>query len=513
MTKPTFDVAAVRRQFPALAQKHGDREAVFFDGPAGSQVPDRVIAAIGDYLRTMNANHGGVFSTSRRSDALLDEAHRAASDFVGADDPECCYFGANMTSLTFALSRAISRTWNAGDEIMVTRLDHDANITPWVSAARNAGVTVRYIGIRPDCTLDLDDFHKQLSSRTRLVAVGAASNAVGTVNPIAEVAAAAHAVGAKVFCDAVHYAPHRLIDVAAWQVDSLACSAYKFFGPHVGLMWGRRELLESLTAYRLRPAPNDLPGKWMTGTQNHEGIAGVLAAIDYLADLGRSSPAQSRREALVTAYEKIIAYERPLAERLQSGIDRLQQYTSWGNTDTARFGKRVATFSITHRTLPAVEVAQRLDEAGIYVWNGNFYALPLTLALGVEPNGARPHRPAALQYERRSGLLARCFGDDGIAMTLVPALGGRKILVERLAAPSGLDDEPWLAERPFHVVAEGELRLDLPSIDTWLCRATVSRDVLAFGRDFSPLWLSRAGARCNSAQERNPNPRAATDRR
>lgn len=386
-TQPKFDVAAVRKKFPALAQKHGEREAVFFDGPAGSQVPESVITAIGDYLRTMNANHGGVFATSRRSDALLDEAHRAAADFVGSDDPDCCYFGGNMTSLTFALSRALSRTWNAGDEIMVTRLDHDGDVSPWVLAARDAGVTVRHIGIRPDCTLDLDDFRRQLSPRTRLVAVGAASNAVGTVNPVAEIAATAHAVGAEVFCDAVHYAPHRLIDVAAWDVDFLVCSAYKFFGPHVGLMYGKRELLESLTAYKLRPAPNELPGKWMTGTQNHECIAGVLAAIDYLADLGRDDATQNRRAALVAAFQKIVAYERPLAERFQRGVDQLPQFKSWGITDVARFGERVATFSISHRTLPSIEVARRLDAAGVYAWHGNFYALPLTETLGVEPTG------------------------------------------------------------------------------------------------------------------------------
>lgn len=386
-TRSSLDVSGIRKRFPALAQRHGEREAVFFDGPAGSQVPESVIAAIGDYLRTMNANHGGVFSTSRRSDALLEEAHRAAADFVGTDDPDCCYFGGNMTSLTFALSRALSRTWTVGDEIMVTRLDHDGDVSPWVLAARDAGVTVRHIGIRPDCTLDLDDFRRQLSPRTRLVAVGAASNAVGTVNPVAEMAAAAHAVGAKLFCDAVHYAPHRLIDVAAWDVDFLVCSAYKFFGPHIGLMYGKRALLESLTAYKLRPAPNELPGKWMTGTQNHECIAGVLAAINYLADLGRDDASQTRRAGLVSAFEKIAAYERPLAERFQRGVDRLPQYKSWGITDPARFGERVATFSISHRTLPSIEVARRLDAAGVYAWHGNFYALPLTETLGVEPAG------------------------------------------------------------------------------------------------------------------------------
>lgn len=382
-----FDVAAIRRQFPSLARPHGGREAVFFDGPAGSQVPQSVIDAIAGYLKTCNANHGGVFATAVESDALLDEAHRAAADFVGADDPECCSFGANMTTLTLALSRALAKTWNAGDEIIVSRLDHDANVTPWVLAARDAGVTVKRIGIRPDCTLDLDDYRAQLSHRTRLVAVGAASNAVGTVNPIAEIAEAAHAVGAKVFVDAVHYAPHRRIDVAKWGCDFMICSAYKFFGPHVGLMWGRRELLESLTAYKLRPSPNDLPGKWMTGTQSHEGIAGVRAAIEYLADLGRSSPSQSRREALDAAFLKIACYEHCLGLRLQRGLDQLPQFKNWGVKNTDETHERVPTFSISHRTLPSIEVARRLAAAGVFAWHGNFYALPLTETLGVEPAG------------------------------------------------------------------------------------------------------------------------------
>lgn len=381
----SFDVAAIRARFPALSQKHGSREAVFFDGPAGSQVPESVVEAISNYLRTMNANHGGVFATAVRSDAMLDEAHRAVADFVGADDPDCCYFGANMTSLTFALSRALAQTWNRGDEIIVSRLDHDADFTPWVLAARDAGVNVKMIDVRPDCTLDLEDLRTKLSPRTRLVAVGCASNAVGTVNPVAKIAEMAHAVGAKVFLDAVHYAPHRRIDVAAWQCDFLACSAYKFFGPHVGMIWGRRELLESLPAYKVRPAPNELPGKWMTGTQNHEGISGTLAAIDYLA--GLTGKTTSRREGLDAAFAAIGRYETELAVELQAGFDRLPQFRSWGITDPKRFDERVPTFSISHRTLPSIEVARRLAAAGIYVWHGNFYALPLTETLGVEPQG------------------------------------------------------------------------------------------------------------------------------
>jgi cysteine desulfurase family protein (TIGR01976 family) len=407
-----FNLAARRKLFPALARRHADREAVFFDGPAGSQVPESVIEAISRYLRGTNANHGGVFATAVESDALLDDAHEAAADFVGATDPSGCYFGANMTTLTFALSRALARTWRTGDEVIVSRLDHDADVTPWTMAAADVGAVVRHIGIRPDCTLDLDELHRILSPRTRLVAVGCASNAVGTVNPVAEITAMAHAVGAKVFLDAVHYAPHRRIDVAGWGCDFLAASAYKFFGPHVGLVWGRPDLLEELTAYKVRPSSNELPGKWMTGTQNHEGIAGVLAAIEYLADLGRASAAAegadpagataagstaaatdagqtslSRPAALDQAFRAIDAYERTLGARLQTGLDRLPQFQSFGITEVARFAERVPTFSIRHRTLPSIEVARRLAQAGIFAWHGNFYALPLTETLGVEPEG------------------------------------------------------------------------------------------------------------------------------
>ena len=388
--EPAFDLAACRGQFPALRTLVGERQAVFFDGPAGSQVPARVVEAIGSYLTTMNANHGGVFATSRRSDEALDEAHRAAADFLGADDPWCVAFGANMTTLAFAMSRSLARTWRPGDEIIVTRLDHDANVSPWVFAALDAGVTVRHVELnRDDCTLDLADFHSKLSSRTRLVAIGAASNAVGTINSLPSIIRAAHAVGALVFVDAVHYAPHRRIDVQAWGCDLLAASAYKFCGPHVGLLWGRADLLESLTAYKVRPATNDLPGRWMTGTQNHEGIHGLRAAIDYLADLGRSvqPTVTDRRAALDAAFVAIAQYERGLSRHLLTGLAALPEVRVWGITDLARLDERVPTVSITHRRLPPRAVAERLAEAGIFVWHGNFYALPLTEALGLEPEG------------------------------------------------------------------------------------------------------------------------------
>ncbi len=388
-TRP-FDPFWSRPQFPALQGSIAGQQAVFFDGPAGSQVPQCVLDAISDYLVRMNANHDGLFATSRASDELLHEAHCALADFVGADDPDCIVFGANMTSLTFAVSRALTKTWKPGDEILLSRLDHDANVSPWVLAAQDAGATVRHIDIRrEDCTLDMDDFRSKLSSRTRLVAVGAASNALGTINPIAEICRAAHDVGALVFCDAVHYAPHGRIDVSDLDCDLLVCSAYKFFGPHVGVLWARRELLENLPAYKVRPAPNAIPGRWMTGTQNHEGIAGTLAAVEYLAELGRTfGPADANRPAaLDAAFATITTYEQRLADRLIAGLESRPEITVWGLTDASRREERVPTLGITHTRYTPTELAQSLAEQNIFVWHGNFYALPVTEALGLEPEG------------------------------------------------------------------------------------------------------------------------------
>jgi cysteine desulfurase family protein (TIGR01976 family) len=386
-----FNVQWCRSQFPALSTEISERPAVFFDGPAGSQVPRRVIDAVADYLARCNANHGGLFKTSQESDSLLESAHRALADFLNTPDPATVAFGPNMTSITFALSRALAKTWRPGDEVLVTRLEHDANFTPWVLAARDAGATVRYVGIRgDDCTLDLDDFAGKLSARTRLVAVGCASNAVGTINPIEEIVEAAHRHGALVFADAVHHAPHARIDVDRWGCDFLVCSAYKFFGPHVGVLWGRRELLESLPAYKVRPAPDTVPERWMTGTQNHEGIAGTLAAIEYLADLGRvvsDEPPRDRCKMLDAAYEWITAYERDLVAELIEGLGGIPGVKIWGITDPARYGWRVPTVSITHRRCAPREVAKYLGGRGIFVWAGNCYAQPLTEALGVEPEG------------------------------------------------------------------------------------------------------------------------------
>ena len=365
------------------------QRAVYFDGPAGSQVPDRVIRAVSSYLAATNANHGGRFATSRESDEMLDAARQAAADLLGTTDTDTIIFGPNMTTLTLALSRALARTWKTGDEVVVTRLDHDANVTPWVLAARDAGATVRYVEVRAtDCSLDMESLRAELSPRTRLVAVGCASNAVGTVNPVGEICRLVHQTGGQVFLDAVHYVPHALVDVAAWDCDYLVCSAYKFFGPHVGILWGRRDLLAKLPAYKVRPAPDDLPGKWMTGTANHEGIAGTLAAIECLAELSDAAPsATARRSRLVAAYAKIGAYERRLAQRLIAGLLELPSVRIWGNTDLARLDERVPTVAVTHARFTPVELADYLGRRGIFAWHGHFYALPLTESLGLEPSG------------------------------------------------------------------------------------------------------------------------------
>ncbi len=384
-------VEACRRQFPALSREVAGQPAVYLDGPGGTQVPRRVIEAVSGYLAHHNANRGGLFATSRESDEQLSLAHQALADFVGADDPDCLAFGPNMTTLTFGLSRALAKTWHHEDEVVVTRLDHDANVTPWVLAARDAGAIVRYVDIhRNDATLDLDDLRRILSSRTRLVAVSGGSNATGSIPPVAEIATWVHQVGGLVFVDAVHFAPHGLVDIAELGCDFLACSAYKFFGPHIGLLWGKRQLLEELFAYKVRPAPESLPGKWMTGTQNHEGIAGAMAAVDYLADLGRGvsgESAKDRRGALRAAYQSIVAYERDLVWRLLGGLAQMPQVKVWGITDRTRAHERLPTVSITHAKRTAAELAELLGRQAMFVWHGNYYALELTEALGLEPEG------------------------------------------------------------------------------------------------------------------------------
>jgi cysteine desulfurase family protein (TIGR01976 family) len=382
---PALDVAALRRRFPALAVEHDGRPMAFFDGPGGTQVPDSVIAAVGDYYRTSNANADGAFPTSERSDAILANAHAAVTDLVGAASPAEITFGANMTSLTFHVSRSIGATWAPGDEIIVTTLDHDANVSPWRAIAADRGVRVRTLDIRPDdCTLDLDELDRVLSPRTRLVAVGWASNAVGTINPVAEIVRRAHAAGGWTYIDAVHWAPHGPIDVRAIDTDFLVCSVYKFFGPHAGVLYGRADVRERLPAYKVRPAHD----RFETGTQNHEGQAGTLAAVEYLADVGRSvGGGPDRRAALVAGMTAIRRYEMDLYGRLVDGLATIPGLRLWGITDRARFADRTPTAALTIDGIAPRTLAERLGRQGIATWDGDFYATGLIERLGLANDG------------------------------------------------------------------------------------------------------------------------------
>jgi cysteine desulfurase family protein (TIGR01976 family) len=379
---------ALRQRFPALHIKRDGRLSIFLDGPGGTQVPQQVIDAMVSYLTNCNANHGGHFATSQESDAILAAAHQAAADLLNAPSPDEIVFGPNMTTLTFHLSRALGRTLRQGDEILVTRLDHDANVAPWVLAARDAGAVVRYVDVHPeDCTLDLEDLRRQLNERTRLVACCCASNAVGSINDVRTITRWAHEAGALVFLDAVHYAPHGPIDVQEWDCDFLACSAYKFFGPHVGILWGKRKLLEELPAYKVRPAIDQLPDRWMTGTQNHEGLAGVVAAVQYLAALPKVGTALSGRSPIQEGMSVLQAYESELAGQLLEALAQRPRFQVWGIKDRSRFAWRVPTIALTLADRPAVQLAEHLAARQIYTWHGNMYALLLSERLGLEERG------------------------------------------------------------------------------------------------------------------------------
>lgn len=384
----TFDIHWVRPQFPALTMKVNGYPAAFFDGPGGTQVPQQVIDAMSAYLASSNANTHGAFATSQRTDQVLAAAHAAMADLVGCD-PEEMVFGPNMTTLTFALSRALGRELGPGDEIVVTRLDHDGNVSPW-TALEERGCVIRFVDLNPaDCTLDMDDLRRKVTPRTRLVAVGYASNAVGTINDVREVVRWAHAAGAMAYIDAVHYAPHGPIDVRSLDCDFLVCSPYKFFGPHAGALYGKREHLTRLRPYKVRPAADTLPDRWETGTQNHEGLAGVTAAVEYLAELGRrhTPEAKGRRAAILAAYDAIGAYERSLLERMIPALLEIPGLTFYGITDPARFAQRVPTVAVRIAGRSPRELAARLGGRGIFTWDGNYYALNLTERLGVETAG------------------------------------------------------------------------------------------------------------------------------
>jgi cysteine desulfurase family protein (TIGR01976 family) len=386
-TKP-LDSAWVRAQFPSLKLQVKGQPAAFLDGPAGTQVPKQVMDAVQNYFVSSNANTCGAFATSRANDAMIAAARAAMSDFFNCDSDEVV-FGQNMTTITFALSRAIGRELRAGDEIVVTTLDHDANVAPW-RALEEKGVVIRQVDIREaDCTLDLEDLKRKITAKTKVVAVGYASNAVGTINPVAEITKLAHDAGALMFIDAVHYAPHGAIDVRALNCDFLVCSPYKFFGPHMGTLYGKRERLLQFRPYKVRPATDALPDRWETGTQVQELFAGIGAAVDYLAELGRrhDSSASDRRSALLAAYRVTHQHETALLSRLIQGLLAIPKLRFFGISDPKRFNERCSTISIRIGDHHPTEIAKFLGARGIFTWDGNYYALNLSERLGVEKLG------------------------------------------------------------------------------------------------------------------------------
>lgn len=414
----TLDNDLIRAQFPAL-----ERPAIFLDNPAGTQIAQASLQRITAYLTESNANHGGAFETSRRSDQVIDEARAAAADFLNASRPEEIVFGPNMTSLTFNLSRALGRRFKPGDRLVVTRLDHDANITPWTMLAEDRGLEVLWVDFHPeDGTLDMESLEAALAREPKLVAAGYASNALGTINPVARIVERAHAAGALVYLDAVQYAPHGPIDVGALGCDFLVCSAYKYFGPHVGVLYGKYALLDDLTAYKVRPAPADPPGKFETGTGNFEGYAGVLGALEYIEWVGATfgetyaekyqDRYQGRALRFKQALSAIRAYEYELSRALLDVLAETPGVTVYGLTDQRRLEQRVPTVSFTLKGKHPRQVAEALDRAGIYVWDGNYYALSVTERLGVEESGGMVrvgpvHYNTIAEIERFGEALAR----------------------------------------------------------------------------------------------------------
>jgi cysteine desulfurase family protein (TIGR01976 family) len=383
-----FPVDTLRAEFPALAVEQDGRPVAYFDGPGGTQVPQRVIDSMADYYATANANDGGAFVTSRRSEERVAGARQAVADLYGAKHPDEIKFGYNMTTLTFHVSRSIGACLQEGDEILVTTLDHEANVAPWQAIGADRGLVIRTVDINPDdCTLDLDDLDRKLSPRTRLVAVGYASNAVGTINPLPAIAERTHAAGAWLYVDAVHYVPHLALDVRAIPADFVVSSPYKWFGPHLGALYIRREIINQLPPYKVRPAHDPFE----TGTPSFEAIVGTGAAVDYLASVGErfgDSVAMSRRDALLAGLDAIRTYELGLLGRLMDGLSAIPKVKVWGITDTARFAaERAPTVSITIEGVPAPAAAHALGEQGIFTWDGHFYAQALVERLGLADNG------------------------------------------------------------------------------------------------------------------------------
>lgn len=384
-----FDLDAVRAQFPALTLTDSGRRRIYFDNPAGTQVPQSVADAMSRCLLETNANAGGRFVTSKAADEIVEGARAAMADFLNAGTPDEIVFGQNMTTLTLHISRSIGRLFQRGDEIILSRMDHDANVWPWVLLARDLDLEIKWLSFDTESfEFDLDRLDDLFSSRTRLVCIGGASNLLGTINDIASVCARARGVGALTYIDGVQSVPHVVTDVQAIGCDFLACSPYKFFGPHQGVLYGRRELLEQLEPYKVRPAPDRYPGCFETGTQCHEGFAGITAAVDYFAWIGETMAGVSgRRRALTAAMDLLFDYEKILAGHLIDGLLKIDGVRVLGITDESAMDRRVPTVSFTHARVAPGDIAQHLADDNIFVWNGHNYAVEVAKSLGIYESG------------------------------------------------------------------------------------------------------------------------------
>ena len=397
------DLSLYRRYFPSLSLASGGREAIFFDNPGGTQVAQQVIDSMVAYFREANANTHGAFLTSNRTDQMIAEARSCMADFLHAAGPHEIVFGPNMTTLTFAFSRAIGKTLQPGDEIVVTVLDHDANVAPWM-ALQERGVVIRTVDVHSEnVTLDMDDMRSKITDRTKLVAAGYASNAVGTINDVATIIGWAHEVGALAWIDAVQFAPHGPIDVQELDADFLVCSSYKFFGPHLGILYGKAEYLEKFPAYKVRPASDNIPERWETGTQNHEGLAGLVGVINYLTMIGRDNKDRylelfrvssgtknsyhGRQLELKIAMQALMDYERVLSAQLLAGLREIKDLRVYGITDSNQLALRVPTIACTVEGHSPRELAEYLATQGIFAWDGNYYALGIMERLGLESKG------------------------------------------------------------------------------------------------------------------------------
>lgn len=393
----SLNIDRIRQQFPALQLKDDGKPRIYFDNPGGTQVPQQVVQRMRDYLINSNANHGGYFRTSQTSDAILEESHLAMADFLNASSPHEIVFGPNMTTLTFAISRSLAHWFKPGDEIILTRMDHDANVSPWMQMAQEKGLKIKWLNFQTDSYhFDYQQLEELLSSRVKLLAINYASNAIGTINDIQRVTELAHRYQTLIYVDAVQYVPHAPTDVQKLGCDFLVCSAYKFFGPHQGILWGRYELLEKLVAYKVRPADEKPPGKFETGTQCHEGQAGTLGALDYLSWIGQTmaqeyyqdfSNFSGRRLFLHAAMQAVKGYEKSISKHLINGLSNIKKIKIYGITDQDELEKRVPTISFYMDGVYPAKISRHLAAENIFVWDGHYYALEVIRHLELEKQG------------------------------------------------------------------------------------------------------------------------------